>query len=247
MKITVLVDNNSRIDNYLYSEAGFSLYIETGDKKILFDSGYSSIFYQNAKALGINLENVTDIIMSHGHDDHTRGLNMPEVQVGNRCTTFTAHPDLFEQRFEYSCPLSREELQKKYTLNLTASPVKITDKLYFLGEIEGNRSIDTDDSALVYITDQGLFIITGCSHSGIINIIEQAKKVTGINKLYGILGGMHFVEMPDNDIINTAEFLRNENIVSVYPCHCCDLNSKIILAKYIPVKEVCTGDIIEVR
>jgi 7,8-dihydropterin-6-yl-methyl-4-(beta-D-ribofuranosyl)aminobenzene 5'-phosphate synthase len=63
MKITVLAENNSRIDNYLLSEPALSLFIEHRSKKILFDTGYSSVFLQNATKLGINLENITDIIL----------------------------------------------------------------------------------------------------------------------------------------------------------------------------------------
>lgn len=70
MKITVLVDNNSRIDNYLLAEPALSLLIEHKDKKILFDTGFSNVFIQNAKALTIDLNNITDTVISHEHNDH---------------------------------------------------------------------------------------------------------------------------------------------------------------------------------
>lgn len=248
MKITVLVENNSRIDNYLLSEPGLSLFIECDGKKILFDCGYSHIFEQNAKKLGIDLENITDIIISHGHDDHTGGLT--SKNIGNSSTILTAHPNMFDKRFDtvdYSCPVSKEDLEKRYKLNFTKEPIKISDKLWFLGEIPNNPTKDIDDSAIVYLSDKGLFIITGCSHSGIINIIKYAKKVTGINKIYGVIGGLHLIDKNEDEINKIGIFFKNEKIEYLAPIHCCNLKSKIILSKYIDIQEVCTGDIIEVE
>ena len=64
MKITVLTENNARIDNYLLSEPGLSLLIEAKDKKILFDTGYSDVFIKNAETLGLDLRDITDIVIS---------------------------------------------------------------------------------------------------------------------------------------------------------------------------------------
>ena len=62
MKITVLTENNSRIDNYLLSEPGLSLLIEAKDKKILFDTGYSDVFIKNAETLGLDIGYITHIV-----------------------------------------------------------------------------------------------------------------------------------------------------------------------------------------
>ena len=62
MQITVLTENNARIDNYLLAEPALSLLIEFDDKKILFDTGYSDVFLKNANALNINLNDITDIV-----------------------------------------------------------------------------------------------------------------------------------------------------------------------------------------
>ena len=249
MKITVLVENNSRIDNYLLSEPGLSLLIEHNNKEILFDTGYSDIFLQNAIKLGINLENITDIVLSHGHNDHTRGLC--SLKLNNKNIKFTAHPNIFdekigEDKIHYGCPISKEELEQNYDLNLTKNVYYLNENLLFLGEIENNTSIDIDDSALVYIMQNKLFIITGCSHSGIINIVKYAKKVTGINKIYGILGGFHLVNKTDDEIEVISEFFENEKIEFLAPCHCCDLNSKIILSKRNKIKDICTGDVLNI-
>ena len=74
MKLKVLVDNNTYIDQYYLGEPAVSYYIEDEDTKILFDTGYSDIFISNSKKMGIDLNNIDKIVISHGHDDHTKGL-----------------------------------------------------------------------------------------------------------------------------------------------------------------------------
>ena len=248
MKITVLVENNTRIDNYLLAEPALSLLIEHKDRKILFDTGYSDIFIQNATTLGIDLGCITDIVLSHGHNDHTGGLNFFSITTSN--IKLTAHPNIFDKKIEkdgtfYGCPVSKEKLEAQFKLNLTKVPYYITEDLLFLGEIENNISEDIDDSALVYITQKGLFIITGCSHSGVINIINYAKKVTGIDKILGILGGFHLIDKKEAEIEKISDFFKKERIEYLAPCHCCDLKSKIILVQNNDIQDICTGDIIE--
>ena len=247
MKITVLVENTTRIDNYLLAEPALSLLIEHKDKKILFDAAYSDIFIHNAMTLGISLNNITDIVLSHGHNDHTGGLKF--FSPNNSNIKLTAHPNIFDKKIDengilYGCPISRDELEAQFQLNLTKTPYYITDDLLFLGEIENNRSNDIDDSALVYITQKGLLIITGCSHSGIINIINYAKKLTRVDKVYGVIGGFHLLDKTEAEIKMVSNFFKQENIEYLAPCHCCDLKSKIILSQDNDVKELCTGDTI---
>ena len=74
MKLTVLVDNNTTIDRYFLGEPALSFLIEDGEARVLFDAGYSDAFVQNAAKLGVDLTRITQIVLSHGHDDHTRGL-----------------------------------------------------------------------------------------------------------------------------------------------------------------------------
>lgn len=247
IKITVLVENNSRIDNYLLAEPALSVLLEVENKNILFDTGYSDVFLKNAEKLNVDLSKVSDVVISHGHNDHTRGLSFWNLK--NKNINLIAHPNIFdekigEDKIHYGCPVSKEQLEENFNVILTGKPYFLTENICFLGQIKNNNSCDIDDSALVYKTADGLIIITGCSHSGIINIINYAKKVIGINKIFAIFGGFHLVNKTDDEIEAIADFLQNENIKYLYPCHCCNLNSKIILAKYCDIKEVCTGDVI---
>ncbi|MCS4516864.1 MBL fold metallo-hydrolase [Clostridium botulinum] len=74
MKLKVLVDNNTYIDQYYCGEPAVSYYIEDEDTSFLFDVGYSDLFIRNSNSLGIDLQNISSIVISHGHDDHTGGL-----------------------------------------------------------------------------------------------------------------------------------------------------------------------------
>ena len=74
MKLKVLVDNNTYIDQYYCGEPAVSYYIEDEDIRLLLDVGYSDLFLRNSNELGVDLENLSAIVISHGHDDHTRGL-----------------------------------------------------------------------------------------------------------------------------------------------------------------------------
>lgn len=245
MKITILVDNNSRIDNYLLSEPALSLYLEVDGKKVLFDCGYSDIFVKNAQRLNIDLSSVDCIVLSHGHDDHTGGLKyLPEG------INLIAHPNIFDKKvddngIEYGCPVSQAQLEDKFNVKLIKSTHWITKNLCYLGEIENNSSDDIDDTALVYNSSKGLIIIVGCSHSGIINIIKYDQKITGEKTIYTIIGGMHLLNMSEQELEFLAKELLSYNINYIYPCHCCDLNAKIKLSKYLNIKEICTGDVIE--
>ena len=206
MKLTVLVDNNTLIDRYYLGEPGLSFYIEDGDRKILFDTGYSNAFVINAKKMNIDLEKVDTVVLSHGHNDHTGGLQY--LSDLRQSINVYAHPEADEDKsyegLDISMPVRFEQLNDNFKVTLSRKPLNITDKLVFLGEIERNwqqvapleEDDLEDDTAMVYKGEKGLFIITGCSHSGIINICEYSKKVTGINRINGIIGGFH---MLDND------------------------------------------------
>ncbi len=267
MELKVLEDNNTFIDMYYFGEPAVSYYIEDGNDKILFDTGYSGIFVKNAELLNINLDNINKLVISHGHNDHTGGLK--SFFAKERHIELIAHPDCFEHKEDENgsyigSPLSKDKLAQMCKLNLSKKPIKISEHLTFLGEIPssndfevrypiGKRMADSkkvednviDDSAIVYQSENGLFVITGCSHSGICNILEYAKKVCGDNRIYGVIGGFHLFDI-DERLEKTIGYLLENNIPLLYPCHCISLKAKIEMAKKLDIKEVGVGLIINI-
>ena len=109
-------------------------------------------------------------------------------------------------------------------------------------EIEGIWYDDyvLDDSALVFKTTHGLFIITGCSHSGICNIIEYATKVCNDNRIIGVIGGFHLFEIDDR-MTQTIQYLKSKDIKNLYPCHCVSLKVKAKMMQDLNITEVGVG------
>ena len=264
MKLTVLCDNNTFIDQYYLGEPALCFYIETENDRILFDTGYSDVFVKNAKKMGIDLDRVNKIVLSHGHNDHTGGLVYYLKEKRN--AEVIAHPDVFIRREDetgvISSPLTLEEVGEKCDLRLTKEPYEVSRNLIYLGEIpvscgfekripigktdKGEEDYIMDDSALVYQGTEGIFIITGCSHSGICNIIEYARKVTSTDKVTGVIGGFHLLQEGER-LNRTVDYLKKQNIKELYPCHCVSLEAKVAMANEMKIQETGTGLSIEIE
>lgn len=271
MDIKVLVDNNTLIDRYFLAEPGLSIYLNDDGYELLFDLGYSDIFLKNAEKMGVNLLQVKDVVISHGHLDHTWGLEpfvrrLNEIQFENMACQrprLIAHPQAFtsvegEGSNEFGSLMSEEKLAKHFELVFSRKPVQLTPKLTWLGEIprlfpfenkqnfgrkEGETCPDyvPDDSALAYISDTGLVIITGCSHAGICNIVEHARKITGISRITDIIGGLHLMNPDPTQLAGTLDYIEGLGLEQIHACHCTDLQSKIALSTRVKVEEVGVG------
>lgn len=275
LSLTVLVDNTTLTDHYFMGEPGLSFLIETKRKKILFDTGYSDAFLNNAEKIGISLHDLDYIVISHGHRDHTNGLvplaslltkakinalpfQVPELIAHSRC--FYPRPKSPDQNI--GSVLSEAEVRWQFKVNLSDKPLWITENLVFLGEIprkfsfewtdpgkrkivlvDGNTEPDLllDDSALAFRSNEGIIIITGCSHAGICNITEYAREVCGEKKVVDIIGGLHLLSPKKERIKETGTYLQNLHLKALHACHCTSLSSKIALAGYCPMQEVGSG------
>jgi 7,8-dihydropterin-6-yl-methyl-4-(beta-D-ribofuranosyl)aminobenzene 5'-phosphate synthase len=273
MKLTVLVDNNTLIDRYFIGEPGVSYLIHEGNKQILFDVGYSDAFIINAKKMNVDLLQTDIIVLSHGHLDHTWGLD-PLLKLYTEAKfeslpfkkpTLIAHPSVFLTKSvdglnEIGCTISECKLQRHFEMKLSKEPFWLTDKLVFLGEIERSNDFEktkpvgkvlrdteteddflVDDTAVAYKGDDGLFVITGCSHSGICNIIEYAKKVCCEERVSDVIGGFHLMQPSQQQLKGTTDYFKKLGTKEVHACHCVDLDSKIALAKVANLREVGVG------
>ena len=197
------------------------------------------------------------MILSHCHDDHTAGLSAFFAE-GPR-PKLIAHPALFRRVVSrgmvIGCPYPRAKLERYFDLCLTAEPLALTENLFCLGAIprvhadqqdqaprmgEDGPDFTPDDTALAYRGREGAYVITGCSHSGIGNILEQAKKVTGQSRIMGVIGGFHLRQM-DRRSEEIISFLQKEDIPYLYPCHCTSLSVKVAMGERMPIGEVGSG------
>lgn len=269
MELTILVDNATLIDRYYVGEPAFSAFLEDGGSRILFDTGYSDVVARNAAALGIDLVAPLSIALSHGHNDHTGGL-VALAEAGLLAgKTLIAHPDAFARRtdagLDVGSPLSLDEVSRLADVSLSREPARLSSRLWFLGEVPrifafeeagetalvecaGKTAPDRllDDTALAYSGEDGLFVVTGCSHSGICNIVEYAKRVCGVDRVSGILGGFHLFKDGER-VRQTIDYLNRQRLRALYPCHCVSLAVKCAMARTLPVKEVGVGSRIVLR
>lgn len=272
MELSVLVDNNTIIDQYFKGEPGLSYYIKEGETHLLFDLGYSDIFIENAHQMGLDLNQVDYLIFSHGHIDHTGGLDPlikhyfeTKSETDKGYPEIIAHPDCFNAKYygnntSIGVNVSEKVIKQLFKVKKSKEAIWLTDKLVYLGEIErtndfeakepigyqdkiaeGHQDYIMDDTALAYLSEKGLVIVTGCSHAGICNIVEKAKKVTGIDNVIDIIGGFHLMEPDKKQLSKTKEYLDKLNLVQLHACHCTDLNSKVHLAEIADLKEVGVG------
>jgi len=236
MKISILTDNHPGVNTP--AEHGLSFLIEYDGTRLLFDTGQSDMFLKNAEAMHISLSQIDTIVLSHGHFDHGNGL---DFFSGCR---MLCHPGCFVKRYRKTDKLyiglksSKIELAGKYELVTSSQSCKISEKIFFLGEIprltdfesqttsfifeDGTPDYVPDDSAIVIILPEGLFVITGCGHAGIVNTLEHAKKITGENLLYGIMGGFH-LKSRGPQTRETIRYLQENKLKHVYPSHCTEL------------------------
>jgi 7,8-dihydropterin-6-yl-methyl-4-(beta-D-ribofuranosyl)aminobenzene 5'-phosphate synthase len=165
-----------------------------------------------------------------------------------------------DNNIEIGSLVDKNILKSFFSLKLSNKPLWINSKIVFLGEIERTNDFENktpigkyndngimkndyllDDSAIAYKTDDGLVIITGCSHAGICNIIEYAKKVCNDDRIIDVIGGFHLLH-PEEEVMNkTLDYFKKQKINEIHACHCTDLDAKIKLSKVVKLKEVGVG------
>lgn len=260
VEIKILVENTARlgIKNILGAH-GLAIHLKIKYEKdatnILFDTGPShKVIKNNIEEMKVKLDEIDMIILSHGHYDHTGGL-MGILKSLNKKIPVIAHPDCFlpkftlKKRFRYQgTPFTISEIQQNSNLLRLKEPIKITRQVYTSGEIpretefekisgaktiKDHRIVDDkmlDDQSLIINFKDGLIIITGCAHAGIINIIKRSVKLTKERRIKAIIGGFHLADAKKERIKRTIEALKSYKVEKIMPCHCTGENTIVRMA-----------------
>jgi 7,8-dihydropterin-6-yl-methyl-4-(beta-D-ribofuranosyl)aminobenzene 5'-phosphate synthase len=270
-KVTILVNNFLEESEY-WAEHGLSLLIQFFDngveKEILVDTGLSGdVLVHNLSTLGISLDRLTTIVISHGHYDHIGGISRLLRFLG-RPIQVILHPDIWGPRIntkphprDIGTKLTLEEIEREGgKIFASSEPVFLNEQLLTTGTIprkeieERNHSFQRiinkklvddeimDDLALILnLGTRGLFILTGCCHAGIINTIKHAIQVTGNNKIKGIIGGLHLHGASEERLSKTANYLKEIKPDLIAPLHCSGLKESFYLQQLIGPSVVFSG------
>ena len=266
VQISILCEDQARMgfkDKIFLAQHGFSAFVEAG-AKILFDTGATDVFLHNAKLLGIDPAAADLVVLSHGHWDHSDGLKALAGRTRKKLRLLL-HPGVFADRHrasgEYNgVGFTRQQIAQNFELIESVAPCEIAPDVFFLGQIPrvndfearrmpfhqvtGDRQVPDfilDDSALAIRTARGLVIVSGCSHAGICNIVQQARTVTGENRLHAVLGGFHLLGNPEQ-LERTIAFFETNRVEHLYPMHCTDLAALSRFHQRFKVRKLCAGD-----
>lgn len=257
--VTVLTENTvPGKSGGLYGEHWFSLFLDGPGIKILFDAGPAGVAtLNNAPRLGIDLRTADAMVLSHGHMDHTGGLFAVLRAIDKRIPVY-AHPDIFTDRYSKrddrliyaGLPFKREALEGMgAAFDLSAEFRKIADGLYLSGEVPRRHGFETgdanlvvkengglkrdplrDDQSMAVETAEGLALILGCCHSGLINIVDHFKSKLPGRPIHTIIGGTHLDFAPEEQLRDTITVLKGLGVRNMGLSHCTGLRAGARLA-----------------
>ena len=210
MKLRILFDNYSVDEKRFKIGWGFSCLIE---EEVLFDTGENGdILLRNAKEMGVEMKKVKKIIISHDHYDHTGGLKSL-LQLNKEVKVFLL-PD-------FSKKLKERVLQSGGEVVENEVPLEIHTDIYTTGKIEGvYAGRFMPEQSLVIRKGEGLVLLTGCSHPGIVNIVERVKEVFPGERFLLVLGGFHLLEKERREVEVVVNKMRELGVRRVGPTHC---------------------------
>lgn len=230
VRITTIVDNDVWKKG-LASGWGLSFFVESfsDDKKhsVLMDtSGSFKTFFKNALKLGLDPSVVEAVLISHWHRDHCGALSQVLSLLKPQTPVYLPSENIVgirEIRGACGFPV------------VCHKPIEFVNGMMSTGEVLGGLS---EHSLLINVKGE-LAVLTGCSHPGLVNVLERAQKVSSIEEVYAVMGGFHISGI--NEGLKMGGFLRKLNVRLVSPCHCTSDDAKQAIAKVMGERYVKNG------
>jgi 7,8-dihydropterin-6-yl-methyl-4-(beta-D-ribofuranosyl)aminobenzene 5'-phosphate synthase len=206
MKMTIVYDNNP-YDHRLTTAWGFACVIDFGGITILFDTGGDgATLLSNMKQLGIPLESIAIIVLSHIHGDHVGGLQA-FLEENHDVTVYMpiSFPD----------SLARSVQQSGARAQRVRDAQELAPGVYSTGDLKG----PVHEQSLILNTEAGLVIVTGCAHPGVVRIVEKARGVAS-DDIALVVGGFHLGGHSGSQIDAIVQRFQELGVRFVAPCHC---------------------------
>ncbi len=246
IQLTILVENTVQ-GRDLLGEHGWSVHVHSGTGSFLFDTGQSGVLRHNAEVLGIDLSQLQAVALSHGHFDHVGGLPAvwqaaPRAQLylhpAAQKAHYTRNPDGSTRTVGMTGPVRDALRERAAFVNFAKGPVEFQPGFYLTGAIPREAEFEdvggpfvldeagtqpdpiTDDQALFFDTRDGVVVVLGCGHSGVINTLRLIRRLTGNRPLHAVLGGMHLLAASPERLARTFEGLRQLGVQRFGPAHC---------------------------
>jgi 7,8-dihydropterin-6-yl-methyl-4-(beta-D-ribofuranosyl)aminobenzene 5'-phosphate synthase len=207
LEIRVVFDNTSaRAD--LNRSWGFSAVVDFRGHRILFDAGSDPILLlEHLEKMQIDPKSIEQAVISHQHGDHLRGI----YWVFEKNPKLKVHfLDCFPEE-----PFRRAKALKM-TPNRVTGPFEVVPGIHSTGIVEGLPS----EQSLAIETSQGVVMLVGCSHPGVVKLVETVKTQRKKDSIRLLLGGFHMLRKQPEEIKSTINRLQDLNVATVMPAHC---------------------------